>query len=75
MNETELAKFFILRWAKYTLALGPAEQAALNELKDQGAAHQWVRQLYQRDLSTEEGRKQVAFQLALAEFRDMVSTA
>ena len=75
MNDAERAKYFVMSWARYTLALGSAEQAALNELKSDGAAHQQVTLLYRDELSTDAKRKQVAFHLALADFHELVSAA
>ena len=69
MNEAELAKEFVKRWARLTAGLGTCQAAVLGELQAEPAAKQQAQVMFDERLGSSEERRKVALDLALATFR------
>jgi hypothetical protein len=67
MDDQELVKIFIKAWARYTVALGSAEKSVLKELETEAVAREQLQMIIATELGTDDSRRKVAFQLALAE--------
>jgi hypothetical protein len=68
MEGRELVKEFVKAWARHAINLSAVEQPVLNELQDEGAARQVAQRLFQERIQNPSSAREIAFQLALAEF-------
>jgi hypothetical protein len=68
--ESTLDKEFVKSWARHIIELGRVQEAALNELGKEPAARQQVEFLYRDLLSNDQGRRDVALRLAIAEYQE-----
>jgi len=68
MDDQEIVKQLIKAWARYTVALSGAERTVLKELgPDENYAREQLQMIVSTELGTDDARRRVAFQLALAE--------
>jgi len=68
MDDQEMVKVFIKAWARYTVALNGAEKTVLKELQQsEDYAREQVQMIVSTELGSDDARRKVAFQLALAE--------
>jgi hypothetical protein len=67
MDDQEMVKVFVKAWARYTVALLGAEKEVLHELQSEAFAREQVQMIIATELGSDEARRKVAFQLALAE--------
>jgi hypothetical protein len=67
MDDQEMVKVFIKAWARYTVALNGAEKTVLKELHAEEYAREQLQMIIATELGTDDDRRKVAFQLALAE--------
>ena len=63
-------KDFVKSWARKTLTLVTVQPTVLNELSKEPGAAQQLQKMYQPggELASDDARKKVAFELALAEY-------
>jgi hypothetical protein len=74
MDDTQRAAIFLKAWARYTLALASAVQPTLRDLSNEPAAFQQVQILNQTQLATDVQRREVALQMALVEFQNLIES-
>lgn len=68
MNESDLAKEFIKRWARTTIALHTCKEAVMTELASEPATKQQAQVIYTDSLGSMEERRRIALELAIASF-------
>ncbi len=66
INDAEVAKEFVKRWARLTDNLYTCQKVALSELKEEPAARAQAEALYNESLGSAQERRVIALQLALA---------
>jgi hypothetical protein len=69
MNEAEMAKEFVKRWARLTDYLNTCQATVLSELASEPAARQQALLLYNESLGSSQERRVIALQLALVTSR------
>jgi hypothetical protein len=66
MDETDIAKDFVKRWARLTDNLYTCQAAVMSELANEPSAKQQAMLLYNESLGSSSERRVIALQLALA---------
>jgi hypothetical protein len=67
MDDQESVKAFIRAWARYTVAITAAEKTVLKELESEVYAKEQAQMIIGTELGSDDNRRRIAFQLALAE--------
>jgi hypothetical protein len=69
MNEAELAKEFVKRWARLTVGLGTCQQTVMTELVPEPTARQQAQVMFDQFLGSSEERRKIALELAIVSFQ------
>lgn len=72
MDERELVKEFVKKWARYTTTLSGIERVVLEELTPEPMARTQAQMILGTMLTGDQDCREVALRLALAEFQVMV---
>jgi hypothetical protein len=67
MDDQEMVKAFVKTWARYTVALGIAEKTVIKEMESELSAKEQVQMIVATELGSDDARRRVALQMALAE--------
>jgi len=73
MDDRELVKEFVKKWARYATVLSGIEFSVLNDLVEETAAHTQAKMIFATMLTAESDCREVALRLALADFQATVS--
>jgi hypothetical protein len=74
MDDRELVKEFVKKWARYATILSGLEISVLSELGGELAAHTQAKMIFGTMMTSEADCRDVALRLALAEFQVMVAS-
>jgi hypothetical protein len=69
MNEAELAKEFVKRWARMTVGLQTSQPTVLAELGNEPAAKQQAQVMFDESLGSSAERRKIALELAIVSFQ------
>lgn len=69
MNEADLAKEFVKRWARMTMGLATCQPQVLAELTSEPAARQQALTMFGESLGSSEERRKIALELAIVSFQ------
>jgi hypothetical protein len=74
MEDLELLKEFMKKWARYTTVLANLELRVLDELNKEPMARTQAQMIFSTILTSEQDCREVALRLALAEFQVMLKS-
>lgn len=69
MNEADLAKEFVKRWARMTLGLQACQPNVLADLANEPTSRQQAQVIFTESLGSMEERRKLALQLAIVSFQ------
>jgi hypothetical protein len=72
MDDRELCKEFLKKWARYANILSGMEMTVLGELVGETGAHTQAKMIFATMMTAEADCRDVALRLALADFQVMV---